>query len=475
MPNRIFHIGTVLSLCLLLIVQPRLVRSDPIDNETDQEGTTTEGINVMDSTEIQIESDKIDTDSSDDTGGPSLTEQLLEQVDWSRFDLPIPLNDSVVYWVEHFSNSGRWSTSKWIRASGKYRNLIQSELKRAGLPKDLLYMAMIESGFNPTATSHAEAVGIWQFIPSTGKEYGLIINDVIDERRDPVRSTQAAIAYLSKLNKEFGGNWHLAMASYNAGEARIYKAISKKGTINYWDLRDTLAEETQYYVPKILALAILDKYPELFGVPHTSKKDPPLVLKHVSAKKNQHVTTLADMADMDVEQFLEYNPHILKERLIVETDDIRIYVPPEQTDIYIKNSRSNQQDRLSSGRQLTEEELGTLGVQETAVDVTHHRKIFEHTVVEGDTWSSIASAYALSTSDLQDWNPNINTPEPSIGKRLRLNKPKPKKYIQYTVKSSDTFKSLAKKYDCSAEDIRRWNGLEDDAKLKKGDVLFLKQ
>ena len=105
-------------------------------------------------------------------------------------------------------------------------------------------------------------------------------------------------------------------------------------------MRDVLAEETQYYVPKILALAILDKYPELFGVPQTSKKDKPLVLKHVSAKKNQHVTTLADMAEMDVEKFLMYNPHILKERLIVEEDDIRIYVPPEKAEIHIKNSRS---------------------------------------------------------------------------------------------------------------------------------------
>ena len=132
-------------------------------------------------------------------------------------------------------------------------------------------MAMIESGFDPTATSHAQAVGIWQFIPNTGKEYGLIINDVIDERRDPIRSTQAAIGYLSKLNKEFGGTIGFAMASYNAGESRIYKAIGTKGTINYWELRDVLATETQYYVPKILALAS-DKNPELFGIPHTSKK-----------------------------------------------------------------------------------------------------------------------------------------------------------------------------------------------------------
>ena len=129
-----------------------------------------------------------ESDSTEDTAALPTTEELLQQVDWSRFDLPIPINESVIYWVDHFSNSGRWSASRWIRASGKYRNLIRAELKKANLPQDLLYMAMIESGFDPTATSHAEAVGVWQFIPSTGTAYGLTINDVIDERRDPIRS-----------------------------------------------------------------------------------------------------------------------------------------------------------------------------------------------------------------------------------------------------------------------------------------------
>lgn len=472
MPSHGFHPRHLLSLALAMLLVPSIVHSEPTTEDTN---SIEEPIEVIDSIELDMDGNTASNEAPEDTGGPSLTEQLLEQVDWSRFDLPIPLNESVIYWVDHFSNTSRWSASKWIRASGKYRNLIQAELRKAGLPQDLLYMAMIESGFDPTATSHAEAVGVWQFIPSTGKEYGLIINDVIDERRDPIRSTQAAIAYLSKLNREFGGNWHLAMASYNAGEARIYKAISEKGTINYWDLRDALAEETQYYVPKILALAILDKYPELFGVPHTSKKDKPLVLKHVSAKKNQHVTTLADMAEMDVETFLEYNPHILKERLIVAEDDIRIYVPPEQAEVYIKNSRSNEQDRLSSGRQLSEEELAELGMQQTEVDVSHHRKAFEHTVEDGDTWESIAQTYSLSVSNLKRWNPSIATTEPTIGETLKLSKPKSKKYVQYTVKSSDTLKSIAKKYDCSVEDIRTWNGLDEDAKIVSGDVLFLRE
>jgi len=417
-----------------------------------------------------------ESDSTEDTAALPTTEELLQQVDWSRFDLPIPINESVIYWVDHFSNSGRWSASRWIRASGKYRNLIRAELKKANLPQDLLYMAMIESGFDPTATSHAEAVGVWQFIPSTGTAYGLTINDVIDERRDPIRSTQAAIGYLSKLNREFGGNWHLAMASYNAGEKRIYKAVAEKGTINYWELREALAEETQFYVPKILALAILDKYPELFGVPKTSNKDKPLILKQVSAKKNQHVSTLADMADMDVEKFLQYNPHILKERLLVEESDIRIYVPPEKAETYIQNSRSNQQDRLSSGRSLTEEELSALGKHsEKQTDVSHHQKSFEHTVVTGDTWISIAEKYGLVSSDLQRWNSLIESPEPTVGAIIRLSKPKAKKYVQYTVKKNDSLKSLAKKYNCSVSEIRTWNGLTEESNIKPNDILWIQR
>ena len=129
-----FHIGTVLTLTLVLVLHPNLVWSEPSSSNTEDANKDTDSIEIIDSIESEVSSDSIDTEPPEDTGGPSLTEQLLEQVDWSRFDLPIPLNESVIYWVEHFSNSGRWSASKWIRASGKYSNLIQSELKRAGLP-----------------------------------------------------------------------------------------------------------------------------------------------------------------------------------------------------------------------------------------------------------------------------------------------------------------------------------------------------
>ena len=165
----------------------------------------------------------------------------------------------VIYWPGYFAILVG-VTSKWLRALEKYRNLIQTELKL--LPTDLLYVAMLESGLIRRMSA---AVGVWQFIPNTGKTYGLTINEIIDERRDPIRSTQAAIAYLKKLYLEFG-NWHLAIAAYNAGENRIYKAIDQHGTINYWELceKEALAKETMEYVPKILALSILDRNTKLF-------------------------------------------------------------------------------------------------------------------------------------------------------------------------------------------------------------------
>lgn len=439
--------------------------TDPVDEKPSEESSTV-------SKDINEDEPEGTTSDTAEELEPT-TEELLQQIDLNQFDIPIVINESVIYWVDHFSNSGRWTASRWIRASGKYRNLIRNEFKKANLPQDLLYMAMIESGFDPTAESHAAAVGIWQFIPETGAEYGLTINDTIDERRDPIRSTQAAIGYLSKLNKEFGGNWHLAMASYNAGERRIYKAVSEKGTINYWELRDALAEETQFYVPKILALAILDKYPDLFGVPQTSKKAAPLVLKQVSARQNQHVSTLAEMAEMDVEDFLTVNPHILKERLIVDEATVRIYVPPSQAEAYIKNSRTDQPDRLSSGRSLTTEELAELNLPTTQTpDLSHHQKSFEHTVNNEDSWESIATQYGLTVQNLQQWNPDNTL---TVGETLRLTAPKVKKFIQHTVQSSDSFKSLAKKYDCTIDDIRTWNGLSEDAEIESGDVLWLKQ
>lgn len=197
--------------------------------------------------------------------------KLLEQkqthkTDHFIFDLPVTYNKKVSFWISYFQSRGKNFFRDWLEKSTKYMPLLQSELKKAGLPTDLAYMVMIESGFSTQAVSSAQAVGPWQFIQSTGASYGLQKNWWLDERRDIKKSTLAAIRYLKDLNQEFG-SWYLVAASYNMGENGLRRQIKKNNTNDYWELvkRGALPQETQDYVPKILAAMMIAKAPNLYG------------------------------------------------------------------------------------------------------------------------------------------------------------------------------------------------------------------
>jgi membrane-bound lytic murein transglycosylase D len=182
------------------------------------------------------------------------------------FDIPVTYNTSVRHWIKYFQTSARSTFRKWLERSARYLPNIQIELSQAGLPQDLGYLAMIESGFSPNAMSSASAVGIWQFMAPTGNHYGLHTSWWLDERRDYYKSTQAAIWYMTDLYKIFG-SWYLVAASYNMGEARVKRLIEKYHTNNFWTLADMglLSDETKNYVPKVLAAMLIAKAPALYG------------------------------------------------------------------------------------------------------------------------------------------------------------------------------------------------------------------
>ena len=182
------------------------------------------------------------------------------------FDIPVTYNTSVRKWIKYFQTVGRITFRRWLERSSRYLPNIQSELGQAGLPQDLAYLAMIESGFSPNAESTASAVGIWQFMAPTGNHYGLHTSWWLDERRDYYKSTQAAIWYMTDLYKIFG-SWYLVAASYNMGEFRVKKLIEHYHTNNFWTLADMglLSDETKNYVPKVLAAMLIAKAPALYG------------------------------------------------------------------------------------------------------------------------------------------------------------------------------------------------------------------
>ncbi|MCB0377980.1 MAG: lytic transglycosylase domain-containing protein [Bdellovibrionales bacterium] len=191
------------------------------------------------------------------------------------FDFPVTYNHQVRKWIKYFQTTGKSSFKRWLERSARYAPYIQNQLEEHQLPQDLLYVAMIESGFVNQAHSPAGAVGIWQFVAPTARRYGLKVNWWIDERRNFTKATKAAIKYKKDLYKMFR-SWHLVSASYNTGENRIYRLIKRHGTNNFWEMAEmkVLPNETINYVPKIIAATLIAKSPALYGFRDLNYKVP---------------------------------------------------------------------------------------------------------------------------------------------------------------------------------------------------------
>ena len=255
----------------------------------------------------------------------SMTRQSkITQSDSLVFDLPVTYNRKVSHWISFYQVQGKRWFPNWLQRSYRYMPFIQKELKAAGLPTDLAYMVMIESGFSFNATSVADAVGPWQFIEPTGLRYGLQKNWWLDERRDLMKSTRAAIRYMKDLYAEFG-SWYLVAASYNMGENGLRRQIKKHSTKDYWMLiqKNALPKETQDYVPKILAAMLIAKAPNLYGFRGLEEMDA-FTYDVVAAPGGTDLDVLADqlgvtrksLKDLNAELVLGYIPRQVDRHMI---------------------------------------------------------------------------------------------------------------------------------------------------------------
>lgn len=244
------------------------------------------------------------------------------------FDLPVTYNPQVSYWIAHFQSTGRKWFEVWLERSSMYMPFLQRQLEASGLPLDLAYMVMIESGFSATARSKSGAVGPWQFIASTGKNYGLLITPQIDERMDIEKSTGAAIRYLKDLYREFQ-DWHLVAASYNMGENGLRRLIHKYHTKNFWTLAKigALPEETKHYVPKIIAAMLISKAPSLYGFTNYQPR-PPLQFEKLPVKGGKSLSELARLLMITEAALKELNPHLLQAHVPAHLSHYFVKVPP---------------------------------------------------------------------------------------------------------------------------------------------------
>ncbi|MGZ5279502.1 MAG: lytic transglycosylase domain-containing protein [Pseudobdellovibrionaceae bacterium] len=258
------------------------------------------------------------------------------------FDLPVTYNRRVSFWISHFQDKGKAWFRDWLERSTKYMPFIQKELKNAGLPQDLAFMVMIESGFLPNAVSHAEAVGPWQFISATGQRYGLKQAWWIDERRDLKKSTLAAIKYLKDLHQEFG-SWYLVAASYNMGEGGLRRQIKKYNTKDFWTLAKlgALPKETTDYVPKILAAMMIAKSPSLYGFRDLSQFGT-LEYELVSAPGGTDLKSLADQLGITVKSLKDLNAELVLGYVPTQVPRHFIRVPKGSTAMVDEFLRQNQ-------------------------------------------------------------------------------------------------------------------------------------
>ena len=230
----------------------------------------------------------------------------------SYFDIPVVYNDAVKKWMDYFLTKGRASFKRYASRSGRYAPTLGKILEDEGLPRDLVFLAMAESGFQNKAKSWAKAVGPWQFMSYTGRKFGLHIDWYVDERRDPFKATLAATKYLKKLFDDFG-SWELAAAAYNAGEGKIQRAIRRYNTENFWQMRRGryLKGETRNYVPKIMALAILGKNLKTFGFDDVDFRQR-LGFELIDVAGGTDLMVLSERLGVPFEEIHRLNPEILR-------------------------------------------------------------------------------------------------------------------------------------------------------------------
>jgi len=258
------------------------------------------------------------------------------------------------------------------------------------------------------------------------------------------------------------------MAAYNAGTGLIQDAIIRHNTANYWYLcnQKALPDETQNYVPQIIAAAVLAKAPDLFGI-KLPKKDKPRSKTMVpfTPKKSTSIATLSEYAQISVEEFQEWNPHITGVFLPRSQDSVRIYLPPSSRTSFVQKTKANEQVQVGYNARKTVKTK-----EREQKDILIHTQKYK--VGKGETLTEISERYNISVPDLIRWN-NLDNLNVEAGTTLSLIAPTKKKWVQHTVKKKETLKTIAKDYNCTIEEIKKWNALEID-RIPTGTVLYIK-
>ena len=417
-------------------------RSEPIDEETLADNRVLQG---------------------DDQTPPDDPGDILVPVE-PVFDFPVVENEKVRYFINYYSGRAKKTFTLWLERSGRYLPMMQEIFAEAGLPRDLAYLAMVESGFNDKAYSWAHAVGPWQFIASTGRRYGLKSDWWYDERRDPEKATRAAARFLADLYDDFDGEWYLAVASYNAGPGKLRNAIKRYKTRDFWELcrGKYLKTETKNYLPKLLAALLIAKQPEKYGFTELEYQQP-LEYDTAMLPSSTDLEVIARLSGAEYKVIKKLNPELK-----------RWSTPPGAKDYQIRLPAGSREAFLFKYAELPERQRANY---------------VRHKVRSGDTLLALSKRYGVRVQDIKKLNRIRNTRTIQIGANLIIplnpdangstalaalkDDYKRSRRTYYTVRSGDSLWKISRKFSVSEKQLRVWNRLGWSNVIRPGQRLIV--
>lgn len=379
-------------------------------------------------------------------------------------DLPLTLNSQVEYFIKQFQGRSKASFTRWLSRSTRYLPMMKEVLRKEGLPEDLVYMAMIESGFILHARSVASAVGPWQFMPATGRRYSLRIDQWVDERRDPVKATMAAAMYLKDLSAMFNGDWYLAAAGYNAGENKIFRAIDRYNTSDFWELTkgSYLKRETKDYVPKLLAAAIVAKDPARYGFDEIVTI-PQIEHDTVTLPGRTDLELVARLTGTTYQSIRELNPALRHWSTPPNYPDFELRIPKGT-----KARFEAEYNKVPEEERYSEKPLYT-----------------RYTAGRKDSQQTVARRFEISVGELAELN-GLSRKARVAGKQLIVPARQTVDFANegkqaseqveiryYTVRKGDTLTALARRFKVSTKLLASWNNLKGKMALAPGKRLIV--
>jgi membrane-bound lytic murein transglycosylase D len=381
-------------------------------------------------------------DAADEVTFPAnaeLTAKLAAELKTTQSDFPLVVNDYVAGFISYFTNSpaGHAHLVRSLERAGKYKNMISKDLRDQGLPQDLIYLAVAESGFQPQAmNAHSGAGGMWQFMPFQGA-YGLTHNGYFDERFDPEKSSIAYAKYMKTLYNQFG-DWYLAMAAYNWGPGNVQRSVMRTGYADFWELyrRNVLPGATKNYVPGIIAAIIMAKNPSQYGLDKLVP-DAEVVSDTVTVNYAIDLRLVADVTDASLQEIVALNPSLL--RMTTPRDmSFDLHIPVGTHDVFTERLKDIPEEKRSSWR--------------------------FHVVRSGETLDGIATALHAHTNDIAEANGlavggGVESGDELVIPVASAASARPARYV---VRRGDTLVTVADRFGVSVEDLRRWNHLSSN-------------